>query len=131
MPQKINPVLSMLIRRAALGAPAYASLLHLAAGESGDERPAGAWQLEWEPLALLARHTFTSASQTSELLAGLGVHSERMAATLDAHRSDVSSEYRSLAELAGRPTGPAHGADDALVTAAVERARAWLGAGRS
>ncbi|MCU4186766.1 hypothetical protein K6U06_20545 [Acidiferrimicrobium sp. IK] len=125
MPQKTNPVLSVLIRRAALSAPAYLSLLQLAAADAGDERPAGAWHVEWQPLALLARHTLTAASQTSELLAGLHVGAERMSATLDAHRDDVSSEYRSLAGLTGQRGGWAHGDDDALVTAALQRAREW------
>jgi 3-carboxy-cis,cis-muconate cycloisomerase len=66
MPQKVNPILSVLIRRAALSAPAYLSLLQLAAADAGDERPAGAWHLEWQPLALLARHTLTAACQASD-----------------------------------------------------------------
>lgn len=137
MPQKVNPVLSILVRRAALSAPAYGSLLHLAAADTGDERPAGAWHVEWEPLALLARHTLTAARQTSELLSGLVVHAERMAATLETHRRDVSAEYRSLAELAGRAAAPGAaaaapggGADHALVAAARDRARAWTDRGR-
>lgn len=126
MPQKVNPVLSVLIRRAALSCPAYLSLLYLASGDTGDERPAGAWHIEWEPLALLARHTLTAARQTSELLAGVNVHTERMSATLEAHYHDISSEHRSLAGLAGSAAGTADGGDDALVTAAVERAQAWM-----
>ena len=132
MPQKINPVLSVLLRRAALAAPAYASVLHLAAADTGDERPAGAWHLEWEPLRLLARHTRTAAGQATELIEGVGVHARRMAATLDAHREDVAAEARSLARLAGRSGADTYGpetsgADDALVAAAVARGRARLG----
>lgn len=106
MPQKVNPVLSVLIRRAALTAPAYASLLHLAAADTGDERPAGAWHVEWEPLGLIARHNLTAGRQTSEVLAGIRVQADRMAATLDAHRLDVSAEYRLDIAVAGRAGGP-------------------------
>ena len=51
MPQKANPVLSVLIRRAALAAPAQAAQLHLAAASTLDERPDGSWHTEWTALA--------------------------------------------------------------------------------
>ena len=51
MPQKANPVLSVLVRRAALSAPPLAAQLHLAAGSAVDERPDGAWHAEWTALA--------------------------------------------------------------------------------
>lgn len=126
MPQKVNPILSVLIRRAALTAPAYLSLLYLASGDTGDERPAGAWHIEWEPLALLGRHTLTAARQTTELLAGLVVHVERMSATLESFRDDVSSEARSLAALGGPPEGTVGGGDELLVAAALQRAGSWM-----
>ncbi len=131
MPQKVNPVLSMLIRRAALAAPAYSSLLHLAAADMSDERAAGAWQLEWEPLRLLARHTLTAARHTSELLAGLRVKPQEMAATLDTFRDDVSGEYRSLAPMADRPATKPHGDDSALIDSALDRARRWRAKGQA
>ena len=70
MPQKANPVLSVLVRRAALAAPAQAAQLHLAAASTVDERPDGSWHTEWTALATLSRHTLTAASQTAELLDG-------------------------------------------------------------
>ena len=84
MPHKANPVLSVLIRRAALTTPMLAATLHLAAADQVDERADGAWHAEWDTLRLLARRTAVAASQTAELLEGLRVHPARMAANLEA-----------------------------------------------
>src|SRR4029079_1281372 len=46
MPHKANPVLSVLVRRAALTTPQLAATLHLAAAEQVDERGGGAWHAE-------------------------------------------------------------------------------------
>ncbi len=80
MPHKQNPVLSVLVRRAALTAPGLAAQLHLAATDSHDERPDGAWHTEWSTLVTLSRRVLIAASQTTELLEGLQVHTETMAA---------------------------------------------------
>ena len=71
MPQKHNPVLSVLIRRAALTGPPLASTLHLAAATNVDERPDGSWHAEWATLRDLARRTVAAASQASDLITGL------------------------------------------------------------
>jgi 3-carboxy-cis,cis-muconate cycloisomerase len=84
MPHKANPVLSVLVRRAALTTPQLAATLHLAAAEQVDERADGAWHAEWDTLRLLARRTAIAADQTADLLAGLRVHADRMAANLAA-----------------------------------------------
>ncbi len=84
MPHKANPVLSVLVRRAALTTPQLAATLHLAAADQVDERADGAWHAEWDTLRLLARRTAVAASQTAELLDGLQVHPDRMAANLAA-----------------------------------------------
>jgi 3-carboxy-cis,cis-muconate cycloisomerase len=84
MPHKTNPVLSVLVRRAALTTPQLAATLHLAAADQVDERADGAWHAEWDTLRLLARRTVVATSQTAELLAGLQVHPDRMKANLDA-----------------------------------------------
>ena len=47
MPQKQNPVLSVLVRRAALTAPGLGATLHTAAALAVDERPDGSWHAEW------------------------------------------------------------------------------------
>ena len=84
MPHKANPVLSVLIRRAALTTPLLAATLHLAAADQVDERADGGWHAEWDTLRLLARRTAVAVSQTAELLQGLRVHPDRMAANLAA-----------------------------------------------
>jgi 3-carboxy-cis,cis-muconate cycloisomerase len=99
MPQKANPVLSVLIRRAALSAPALASQLHLAAAAAVDERPDGSWHVEWLALATLARHTVTAGSQTAELLDGLHVDTGRMAAVVKQRSSALLAEQRSIGSL--------------------------------
>ncbi len=101
MPHKVNPVLAVLIRKAALAAPTLGAQLHLAAADARDERPDGAWQLEWPALRSLARGTVGAASQTSELLAGLHVDENRMGDTVALHLDDLMAEKRSLAALFG------------------------------
>lgn len=122
MPHKANPVLSVLVRRAALAAPGLAAQLHLASAESIDERSDGAWHLEWSTLATLARRTVIAASQTTELLAGLRVDSGRMAATAHAAFSDLLAEQRSLGGHAHDP-GSYLGASDRLIDAILDRHR--------
>ncbi|HEU5456349.1 MAG TPA: lyase family protein [Nocardioides sp.] len=125
MPHKRNPVLSALIRRAALADPQLAATLHAAAANSVDERAAGAWHTEWATIATLVRRTVVAGSQASDLLAGLRVHADRMAATLGA--ADIGSEQQSMAELAGRePSTDYRGATDEIIDAALERARRSL-----
>jgi 3-carboxy-cis,cis-muconate cycloisomerase len=84
MPHKANPVLSVLVRRAALTTPALVATLHLCAADQVDERADGAWHAEWETLRLLARRTAVATSQTADLLRDLRVHPERLAANLAA-----------------------------------------------
>jgi len=131
MPHKSNPVLSVLVRRAALAAPSLTAQLHLAAAEAVDERPDGGWHVEWQALHLLTRHAVVAAAQMTELLRGLRVDTARMRATLDASADDVHSERRSLAGLVdGAPdrSGAAYlGAANALIDAACARAQAFLG----
>ena len=84
MPHKSNPVLSVLIRRAAMTAPPLGATLHAASAASVDERSDGAWQAEWATLRTLARRTVVAAAQTSAPLTGLQVNTERAAANLAA-----------------------------------------------
>jgi 3-carboxy-cis,cis-muconate cycloisomerase len=127
MPHKANPVLSTLVRRAALAAPQLAATLHVAAADAGDERPAGAWHAEWDTLRTLLRRTVVAGGQTTELLSGLQVHADRMAATLDAAHDDVRSEQRSMADLVGTDaTSDYLGATDAFLEAPLARAAGVL-----
>ena len=96
MPQKANPVLSVLVRRAALAAPLQAAQVHLAAADAGDERPDGAWHTEWSALATLSRRTLAAAVQTSEVLEGLHVDTGRMAGVVRQQASALLAERRSL-----------------------------------
>jgi 3-carboxy-cis,cis-muconate cycloisomerase len=127
MPHKANPMFSSLVRRAALAAPQLAATLHLAAADAGDQRPAGAWHAEWDTLRTLLRRTVVAGRQTTDLLDGLEVHADRMAATLDGARDDVRSEQRAMAELAGTDaTGDYLGAADAFIEAPLARAAGVL-----
>src|SRR5262249_1606043 len=81
MPQKRNPVLSTLILSAALRAPGTASAL-AACLLAEDERPAGAWHAEWQPLRELLRLAGGAAATAAELAEGLTPFPERMAANL-------------------------------------------------
>ncbi|MEU6136512.1 lyase family protein [Nocardioides sp. NPDC047086] len=101
MPHKSNPVLSVLVRRHALAAPPLAATLHTTAATYVDERPDGAWHVEWETLATLARRSVVAASQTTELLAGLRVDAARMRATAEAAGADLLAEQRSLTGFVG------------------------------
>ncbi|MGY0498302.1 lyase family protein [Nocardia sp. FBN12] len=129
MPHKANPILSVLIRRAALTAPGLAAQLHLAAATTVDERPDGAWHTEWTPLVELARHALTAADQTAELLAGLHVDTGRMARLVRSAGSGLLAEQHNLAHLvddaADTDFDPSHylGSADALIDSVLDRAR--------
>lgn len=75
MPQKRNPVGSVLIRSAAIRAPHLAATLHAAAGLFVDERPDGAWHAEWQTLRELLRLALGAAGNAAELVSGLRVDS--------------------------------------------------------
>ncbi|HEU4567939.1 MAG TPA: lyase family protein [Marmoricola sp.] len=132
MPHKANPVLSVLVRRAALAGPLTAAQLHLAAADTADERPAGAWHLEWSALRDLARRAVVAASQTTDVLTGLQVHPERMKDNLAAALPGVLAEQRAMAELVssdstdrGTDDDPAGylGLSSVIIDTAIERAR--------
>jgi 3-carboxy-cis,cis-muconate cycloisomerase len=126
MPHKRNPVLSVLIRRAALGAPALGAALHAASAVSVDERADGGWHIEWSTLRILSRRTVVAAAQASELLSGLRVDADRAAANLAA-AGDVLAEQRTMAELTGRTPRPDYlGATGDLIDGVLSRARHYL-----
>jgi len=79
MPQKQNPVHSVLLRNAALSAPAHVATLFTAAGTAVDERPDGGWHAEWASLRELLRLAGGAAHHAATLASGLGVHLEAMA----------------------------------------------------
>ena len=122
MPHKRNPVLSILIRRAAIAAPSLGATLHTAAALANDERPDGSWHAEWDTLRTLARRTVVAGAQCSELLAGLQVHPEQMAENLGS--ADVLSEQRVIADLVGKaPSANYFGAVNTLIAESLDRAK--------
>jgi 3-carboxy-cis,cis-muconate cycloisomerase len=98
MPHKANPVRSTLISAAARRAPQLAATLYGSLAAE-DERPAGAWHAEWEPLRDLLRLVGGAARDAAELVEGLQVHADAMRAHLDLTHGLIVSE-RLSAELA-------------------------------
>ncbi|MFE7045901.1 3-carboxy-cis,cis-muconate cycloisomerase [Streptomyces atratus] len=103
MPHKANPVRATLIAAAARQVPALASVLY-AGLAAEDERPAGAWHAEWQPLRQALRLVGGAARDAAELAEGLRVHPHRMRDNLDATGGLVISERLAavLAALVGR-----------------------------
>ncbi|MER6686890.1 3-carboxy-cis,cis-muconate cycloisomerase [Streptomyces olivaceoviridis] len=103
MPHKANPVRATLLAAAARRAPQFAATLYgcLAAE---DERPAGAWHAEWEPLRDLLRLVGGAAGHAAELAGGLRVHPAAMRRNLGITRGLIVSERLSaaLAPVLGR-----------------------------
>jgi len=84
LPQKRNPVLSVLIRSVALEAPHLGAVLHSCAGLAVDERPDGAWHAEWGVLMRLLARVASAGAQLAELLVGLEVRPSAMRRHVDA-----------------------------------------------
>ena len=98
MPHKAYPVRSTLIAAAARRAPQLAATLYGSLAAE-DERPAGAWHAEWEPLRDLLRLVGGAARDASELAEGLRVHADVMHEHLGLTHGLIVSE-RLSAELA-------------------------------
>ena len=98
MPHKANPVRSTLIVAAARRAPQLAATLY-GSLVAEDERPAGAWHAEWEPLRELLRLVGGAARDAAELAEGLRVHADVMREHLGLTHGLIVSE-RLSAELA-------------------------------
>jgi 3-carboxy-cis,cis-muconate cycloisomerase len=116
MPHKQNPVLSVLVRSAALQAPQLGAQLHVCAANSQDERSPGAWHAEWPALRRLLELTLMASSQAAELVAGLEIDAAAM-------RRRAESVADQLVSERGSPGDPASylGASDALIDAALAR----------
>ncbi|WP_409426641.1 3-carboxy-cis,cis-muconate cycloisomerase [Mycobacterium sp. SMC-11] len=126
MPHKNNPVLSVLIRRTAVVAPPLAASLHAASAGSIDERSDGGWHAEWAALRTLSRYTVVAATQTTELLTGLVIDTDRAATNLAA-AGDLLGEQRAMTELTGKTTRSDYtGAANQLIDAVLQRAHHHL-----
>jgi 3-carboxy-cis,cis-muconate cycloisomerase len=115
MPQKQNPVLSVLVRSAALQAPGLAAQLHLAAATFNDERPDGAWHTEWPALRQLLAVALGAGGHLRELAEGLQVYPDGMRRNLDLSgplllSEGVSAAVAPLLSGGANDAGPA-GAD--------------------
>ncbi len=125
MPHKRNPTLSATILGAAGLAPQL--LASIAAGGAGEhERFAGGWQSEWLAVPELARLTGGVLSRLAELLEGLEVKPERMAANLAATGGLLMAEavQMALAPALGRLV--AHDRIEAACRTAVSEDRALV-----
>ncbi|GGL04697.1 3-carboxy-cis,cis-muconate cycloisomerase [Sphaerisporangium melleum] len=99
MPHKSNPVRAVLVSAAARQVPALAGVL-LGALAAEDERPAGAWHAEWQPLRDAVRLVGGAARAAAELAEGLRVHPGRMRDNLRLTGGLVVAEHLTIA-LAG------------------------------
>ncbi len=121
MPQKQNPVFSVLLRSVSLRAPGLASTLHVAAASYVDERPDGAWHTEWPTLRELLRLGVGGAARLDDLLDGLTVNVDAVARNLQL--DDLRAEQRSLGDP--DPSDPDYiGLSDHIIDLALERASA-------
>ncbi|WP_369250655.1 3-carboxy-cis,cis-muconate cycloisomerase [Streptomyces sp. R41] len=98
MPHKTNPVRATLVAAAARRAPQLAATLY-GAMPAEDERPAGAWHAEWEPLRDLLRLVGGASRDAAELAEGLRVNADTMREHLDLTHGLIVSE-RLAVELA-------------------------------
>jgi len=103
MPQKANPVASVLIAAAARQVPALAATLYGSLAAE-DERPPGAWHAEWQPLREALRLVGGAAETAAGLAEGLRVHPERMRENLGLTGGLIVSERiaAALTPLLGR-----------------------------
>ena len=91
MPNKKNPVHSVLIRAGAAQIPGLVATLHQAAVHE-NERAAGAWHAEWESLRSLISLAGGVADRGSRLLTDLHVNPARMRHNLEANGGEVMAE---------------------------------------
>ncbi|MFD3920969.1 lyase family protein [Streptomyces sp. NPDC058595] len=102
-PHRRNPVRATRIAAAARQAPALASVL-LGSLVAEDERPAGPWHAEWQPLRELLRLTGGAARDAAELAHGLRVFPDRMRDNLALTHGVLAAERlaTALAPAVGR-----------------------------
>ncbi|MET8853908.1 adenylosuccinate lyase family protein [Amycolatopsis sp. NPDC004625] len=91
MPQKHNPVFSTLVATAARQLPPLAVVL-FGSMAAEDERSAGAWHAEWQPLRDALRIAAGAAANAACLAASLRVSPAAMAANLRLTRGAIVSE---------------------------------------
>ena len=92
MPHKHNPVAAIAILACTKQAPGLLATL-VACAEQEQQRAAGAWHAEWEPLTALLRLTGSAASWAADLMSGLVVDASRMTANLAATKDLPLAEH--------------------------------------
>jgi 3-carboxy-cis,cis-muconate cycloisomerase len=92
MPHKSNPVAAVAVLGCVKQVPGLVATL-ISVAEQEHQRAAGAWHAEWEPFSALLRLTGSAASWGAELLGGLVVDSQRMAANLAATEGLLLAEH--------------------------------------
>ncbi|MFK0018960.1 3-carboxy-cis,cis-muconate cycloisomerase [Streptomyces sp. NPDC090798] len=117
MPHKANPVAATAIAASARRAPGLAATLY-GSMVAEDERPAGAWHAEWEPLRELLRLVGGTARNAAGLVEGLRVNPDAMREHLGLTHGLIVSERLAveLAPILGRARAKE------LLTRAAERA---------
>ncbi|MFJ1609240.1 3-carboxy-cis,cis-muconate cycloisomerase [Streptomyces sp. NPDC088253] len=117
MPHKANPVAATVIAASARRAPGLAATLY-GSMVAEDERPAGAWHAEWEPLRELLRLVGGTARNAAGLAEGLRVNADAMREHLGLTHGLIVSERLAveLAPMLGRARAKE------LLTRAAERA---------
>lgn len=81
MPHKANPAQSVLIASAARTIPSLGSSIG-GSGSAEQERPAGAWHAEWQPLRQMLRLAGACAERTAEVADGLRFDTDASAANV-------------------------------------------------
>lgn len=106
MAHKANPAQSLLVASAAQQLPALGSIIGASAAPE-QERPAGAWQAEWQTLRMMLRLASGAAERTANLVEEIVFDHDALA--------------RNLATLVG-----AVGKDDSWVTSHTEHIGIWI-----
>lgn len=96
MPQKHNPVASVVAQSAALRAPGLVATLFASLMQE-HERAVGGWHAEWETLPELFRLAAGSLEAMTRTVEALEVRPERMRAQLDASAGQIYAEQVSIA----------------------------------
>ncbi len=122
MPHKRNPVGSAVVLAAAIRVPALVSVM-LASMVQEHERGLGGWHAEWETLPEICTLTGGALAQLSNIMDGLVIHEDRMAANLAITKGLNLSEAVAvaLAENVGRM--PAHNMVERASRRAAENGR--------
>jgi 3-carboxy-cis,cis-muconate cycloisomerase len=96
MTHKANPARSVLVASAARQLPALASVIGFSA-VAEQERPAGAWHAEWQPLRTMLRLAGGAAALTRELVDALVIDESALARNVDQLREALGEDDAWLA----------------------------------